>query len=114
MSLFSREPTEEAIRKRASALILDQFRERYYIGSFDGRSAHSPAEAYARELLKEAIKETKVVDAINASVGSLVVEDTVPKILKEIVSTEIEEVLKEDLITAIVAKINKVQLGEKK
>lgn len=116
MKLFNRDPTEEEIRKKALDLIFEQFEDRHYmsIPGYIGKASYSPASKYARELLEEAMQETKVVDAINSTISSEVVDDVVHRILKDMISTEIRDILKEDLITDIVAKINKVQLGEKK
>ena len=116
MSLFSREPTEEAIRKKALALIMANFEDNHkgFLTNFGPTPKWCPSKTYAQDLLKETMKDVNVVKALDSVVSAEFINDRVDRLVKDRIAHEVQQAVREDLIEEIVAKINKVQLGEKK
>mgnify|MGYP000500980311 CR=1 FL=1 len=112
MKLFQKKgPSEEDVVKKAERLICTQLEDKWhhYIDYRDERRTPAPATEYAHKLIEEAISSKMIQEKIDDYLSEAVTKE----VIREEVKLALDEVLKQDLIGEIVAKINKLQLGDK-
>jgi len=115
MRFFGKEltPDEKKVESAALDLISSQLESSVregYSGAGGMPYKEAPAAQYARELLKEAIKNKDIEKAIDNAVRDVALEEIVKRHISEIVRESIANTLREGLLEGIVTRINGLQV----